>query len=199
MRLYLVRHPKPEVAQGMCYGASDVLCCEDALQNAATQLLKELPKSLHIISSPLSRCERLAQYLCRLEPVFTYKTDEKIREMDFGAWEMRSWDVIGAKELQAWTDNFSHYRCGGSGESAAMFVQRVAQRLHASVQTAEDQIWITHAGVIRAVEWLLSQPREMLTEIASSQTAPSGLLAADWPKGEVAFGRLHRTLRVLHW
>ncbi|WP_249660897.1 histidine phosphatase family protein [Variovorax sp. PCZ-1] len=194
MRLYFVRHPKPQVEAGLCYGASDVVCGAAELESAATHLLSVLPKSLKIISSPLSRCEHLAQILCRREASLAYKTDEKLAEMHFGAWEMKAWAAISPEELSAWTDDFAHYLCGGSGESTAMFVQRVAQRLHESMQSGEDQIWITHAGVIRAVQWLSAQSFELLRALA---TEPERLLlshlhAADWPKGEVAFGQLHQ-------
>lgn len=201
MKLYLVRHPKPLVAQGICYGASDVKCSTEALESAARDLLNVLPKGLPIVSSPLSRCELLAHILCRLQPDLSHKTDEKLAEMHFGAWEMRSWDAIPRDELAAWTDAFATYRCGGTGESTGMFVQRVAQRLYQSAQMGGDQIWITHAGVIRAMQWLSAQSWEGLIEPLigqASQPDPllllSQLRAADWPKGEVAWCQLHQGL-----
>jgi alpha-ribazole phosphatase len=199
MRLYLVRHPKPLVAAGVCYGASDVVCSHEALESAAHHLRGSLPKGLKMISSPLSRCEQLAQILCRLEPNFAYKTDKKLVEMYFGAWEMQTWDSIAQSELQAWTDDFANLRCGGSGESTAQFVQRVAERLFESLQSGEDQVWITHAGVIRAVQWLNEKRcgKSSADFIAQLDRAwlLSQLRAADWPKGEVAFGQVH----PLHW
>ena len=195
MRLYLVRHPKPLVAAGVCYGASDVVCSAEALESAAHHLLGSLPKGLKMISSPLSRCEHLALNLCRLEPSFAYKIDKKLVEMDFGAWEMQTWDSIAQTELQAWTDDFASYRCGGSGESTGQFVQRVAERLHESLQSGEDQVWITHAGVIRAVQWLneklSDKSRASFIALPDRAWLLSQLRAADWPKGEVAFGRVH--------
>jgi alpha-ribazole phosphatase len=195
MRLYLVRHPKPQVEAGVCYGASDVLCNPEELESTASHILTALPKDLKVISSPLSRCERLAQILCQLEAGLAYKTDVKLAEMHFGAWEMKTWSSIAPQELAAWTNAFATYRCGGTGESAGMMVQRVAQRLHESIQSGENQLWITHAGVIRAVQWLSAQPFELFTELVR-QPDPAQILsqlrAGDWPKGEVAFGQLHR-------
>lgn len=194
MKLYLVRHAKPLIEAGICYGASDVPCSEEAMEVAAIELLKSLPKTLTkglpMLSSPLSRCERLAQILCGLEPDFFYKTDAKLAEMNFGAWELQPWAQIAADELKAWTDAFASYSCGGSGESCAQFIQRVARCLLASRFSGEDQIWITHAGVIRALQWLALQPFELLTALASP-TDPARhlgqLRAADWPAGEVAY------------
>jgi alpha-ribazole phosphatase len=193
MRLYLVRHPQPIVAQGVCYGASDAACSPSELDAAALELIKTLPRGLRVTSSPLQRCEQLAKLLSRLEPDFVYKTDHGLAEMNFGAWEMRAWDAIAPEELRAWTEDFSAYRCGGSGESAGQFVQRVARRLIQSAQGGNDEIWITHAGVIRALLWLASQSFETLTALAQRPgllcEALSRLRAADWPRGELAFGR----------
>lgn len=196
MRLFLVRHPQPQAVQGLCYGASDVVCSAQAMDEAATYLLRVLPKGLPLISSPLSRCEQLAQILCGLQPDFSYKTDENLAEMNFGTWELRAWHCIAQTELSAWTDAFASYRCGITGQSTGQFVQAVAKRLYESVCSQQDQIWITHAGVIRAVQWLSLQPWECLTSLPS-QADPeaylSELRAADWPRGELAWSQ------VLQW
>jgi alpha-ribazole phosphatase len=193
MKLYLVRHPRTLAEPGLCYGASDVACSVEALEFAASQLCKALPKGVKIISSPLSRCEQLAQLLCRLESNFSYKTEQNLAEMDFGAWEMTAWDHIARHELAAWTDDFAGYRCGGTGESSASLLRRVAQLLCQAAAAGEDQIWITHAGVIRAVLWLSQQPYATiasLIEPAAPWPLLSQLRAADWPKSEVAFGQV---------
>lgn len=195
MRLFLVRHPKPEVQQGVCYGASDVACTAQALESAAQNLLNVLPKGLKITCSPLSRCEHLAQILCRLDADLAYRTDQKLAEMHFGQWEMVAWERIAQAEFAAWADAFASYRCGGSGESTALVLQRVAQLLHQHGMQGEDHIWITHAGVIRAVQWLGKQPYSLITSlIEQPDPVPilSHLRAADWPTGEVAFGQVCR-------
>ena len=203
MKLYLVRHPKPVVEHGICYGASDLVCHPAALEATATALKNLLPNDLTILSSPLSRCEQLAQHLCRLEPSFPYKSDARLAEMNFGNWELKAWDAIAAHELAAWTQTFAAYRCGGTGESAGHFVQRVAKRLYESAQDANDQIWITHAGVIRALGWLAGQPAQVFTALAGLLGRPFDwddgphcrLYAADWPAGAIAFGQVH----LWHW
>jgi alpha-ribazole phosphatase len=210
MRLHLVRHPKPLVASGVCYGASDVACADVELQTAAVALHSELPKGPKILCSPLQRCERLAQVLLGLEADLAYKTDARLMEMNFGVWEMQAWDAIAPEQLQAWTQDFPAYRCGGSGESAGQLVRRVAQRLLQSAQAgqdevgqdevAQDEIWITHAGVIRALQWLSSQPFETFMALAQQRPAPlSQLRAADWPQGVVPFGQVQAWDWPLGW
>jgi alpha-ribazole phosphatase len=192
MRLYLVRHPPPELVPGLCYGASDVPCDAQVLAKAAAQLHEVLPKGLPILSSPLQRCERLAQCLCGLQANLAYKTDAALAEMNFGDWELMLWANIERLELDAWTRSFATYRCGGAGESAGQLVGRVLQRLLESAQSGEDQIWITHAGVMRALQWLAGQPWANVTAVWALQWERSGLLSADWPKSELAFAQVHR-------
>jgi alpha-ribazole phosphatase len=202
MRLYLVRHPAPDLPAGICYGATDVACTPQALAQGAQEVLPSLPLGLTMISSPLQRCERLAQSLYGLRPDLIYKTDAKLAEMDFGAWEMQPWAEIAGAALSAWTDDFAHFRCGGSGESVAKLVQRVAACLARSLQAGCDEIWVTHAGVIRALFWLKGQSAFQLWAkglIAGRQerTIPElpgellgSLRAADWPQIEVPWNRV---------
>ena len=202
MRLYLVRHPPPDLPAGICYGATDVACTPQALAQGAQELLPNLPQGLVMISSPLQRCERLAQCLCGLRPDLTYKTDAKLAEMHFGTWEMQPWAEISGEALAAWADDLAHYRCGGSGESTAQLVQRVAARLARSLQAGRDEIWITHAGVIRALFWLQRQNAfqpwvQALIAAGQEQATPDlpdellgSLRAADWPQIEVPWNRI---------
>ncbi len=220
MRLYCVRHPKPLVDSGVCYGASDVACAASEAQTAAFALRDSLPRGLKILCSPLQRCEHLAQEIQRLEPDLAYKTDARLAEMDFGAWEMQPWNAVPPDELKAWTEDFAVYRCGGSGESAGMFVQRVAQLLVQSAQAGQDQIWITHAGVIRALQWLQAQPLAWINAwMPELITAPFAhcsetffelrgerlslwrdqLHARDWPQGALVWCQVQPWDRPLDW
>lgn len=191
MRLYLIRHPRPDVAPGICYGSSEVSCAQETLAQAACLLWQTLPRELAVFSSPRQRCQQLAQQLCALEPAMVYQTDKRLREMDFGAWEGRPWAEIPQPELSAWTHDFAHYRCGG-GDSAAQLVARVAQALMDQIQRRQDAIWVTHAGVIRALHWLATQPLQTLSFWARQPLRPPqplDLRAADWPQIEVPWAQ----------
>ncbi|MGN4218857.1 DUF2760 domain-containing protein [Burkholderia gladioli] len=99
MDLVLIRHPVPAVEAGICYGASDLpLAGEAAVEAAAiAERLRaaqvDWPKA--ILASPLQRCASVAQAIGVLaaRPV---RLDARLREIDFGTWEMRRWDEIGA-------------------------------------------------------------------------------------------------------
>jgi alpha-ribazole phosphatase len=193
VKLHLLRHPEPLVEKGVCYGRSDLPCEPLAVQAAAQSLQerwKQWGEHTRVLCSPLQRCEHIAQYLSGRVPGFAYQIDARLCEMDFGEWEMQPWAEIPAAQLQAWTDDFAHYRCGSSGESAGVFVQRVAQRLWESLASGQDEVWITHAGVWRALLWLQRQQfsSQALTALATQpQLIP--LHAAAWPQDAWLFGQ----------
>ena len=170
MKLWLVRHAQPLVGSGICYGRLDMPADAAATAACARQLAALLPQGLRVACSPLQRCEQLAQALCAERPDLAYKTDARLQEMDFGQWEGRAWQAIARSELEAWTGDFAHYKVGHDGESVTAFMARVSaafDALKSQTQTltpalsqrAREQerggvLWITHAGVIRAVELL---------------------------------------------
>jgi alpha-ribazole phosphatase len=91
MRLYLVRHPRPEVADHICYGRTDLAPRLDEMALLQAKLIASLPKNIPLFSSTLKRCADLAEVL---EPAIesgapTY--DARLAEMDFGDWEMRAY------------------------------------------------------------------------------------------------------------
>ncbi|MBH2020688.1 MAG: histidine phosphatase family protein [Burkholderiales bacterium] len=153
MKLWLLRHAQPLVGAGICYGRLDVAADADATAECAKALAALLPAGTRVISSPLQRCEQLMHALHAQKPNLTYKTDARLQEMDFGQWEGRAWQAIGQAELEAWTTDFANYRVGHDGESVAAFMARVSAAFDA-LQGQGDTLWITHAGVIRAVELL---------------------------------------------
>lgn len=158
MTLWLARHAQPLVAAGVCYGALDVAADGPATQAAAHKLATVVPAGISVNSSPLQRCEQLAQALCALRPDLTFIFDPRLREMDFGDWEGQRWDAIGQSALEAWTTDFARHRPGG-GESVEMFMPRVAAAWDA-VGT-QPMLWITHAGVARACSLLAAGIRDI--------------------------------------
>ncbi|MFZ2326693.1 MAG: phosphoglycerate kinase, partial [Rhodoferax sp.] len=75
MTLWLVRHAKPLVEQGVCYGALNVAADAAATHEAARALAAELPPGIAVYTSPLQRCEQLTQVLRGLRPDLAYMTD----------------------------------------------------------------------------------------------------------------------------
>lgn len=153
MDVVLIRHPAVALGTGVCYGASDVPLAAGAAAGAAgiQRRLRSLgvARASRVWSSPLARCADVARALAGgvRAPL---EIDPRLREIDFGAWEMQSWDAIGRDALDRWSADLMHAREHG-GESAAQFVARVRPAF-ATLAVAARTSWVlTHAGVIRAL------------------------------------------------
>ncbi len=158
MKLWLVRHSLPLIATGICYGSIDVPADEAATERQARALGAVLPKDLPVFSSPLRRCQQLGETLSDLRPDLQPQPDARLAEMSFGSWEGQRWDDISQKEYNTWLANFATHRVGG-GESVREFMRRVSNAMVDTLATANalgEAVWITHAGVIRAVTLLAS-------------------------------------------
>jgi alpha-ribazole phosphatase len=159
MALWIVRHARPLIAAGICYGVLDVQADAAATELAARELADTLPAGLVLRVSPLMRCQQLARDLCLLRPDLQAHTDTRLREMDFGIWEGVAWNAMPQAALQAWTDDFGNHRFGGA-ESSNEVLMRVG---HAWDEDHGDHatVWITHAGVARAARLLADGVRTL--------------------------------------
>ena len=171
MPLWIVRHARPLVAPGVCYGALDIAADPVATAEAAQALAQVLPQCARIGVSPLQRCQQLARALQILRPELHFLTDSRLREMDFGCWEGIAWDAIPQAYLQAWTDDFAAHRFGGI-ESASDVLTRVASAWDAYTDHA-TAAWITHAGVARAAALLQAGVRKLSRADQWPQDAPA--------------------------
>ncbi|WP_300449456.1 histidine phosphatase family protein [Accumulibacter sp.] len=146
MQVFLIRHPPPRLAAGLCYGQLDV-DADDALP-IVERLRPLLPHATPIVASPLRRTRQLAEALHR-RPQF----DRRLMEIDFGEWEGRAWEHIDRAALDAWAADLRHFAPPG-GESAAMLQARVVDCL-AGLRFKRVAL-VTHAGPIRAAlgHWL---------------------------------------------
>lgn len=170
-RLWLIRHAKVQAPSGICYGQLDLPAQPDATQQSALVLAQTLPKHLHVWCSPLQRCDQLTQALSALRPDLTFETDLRLRELDFGAWEGLLWDDIARSEIDAWSTQLATYAPGG-GETLEHMLARVRSALKDTFSHRNPQrvgAWLSHAGVARCVQWLLS---------SSASTQPC---ATHWP------------------
>lgn len=158
MKLLLVRHAKPLVPPGTCYGARDIPADARHTAQVARALARRLPDGADVFCSPLQRCAAIAAAVAVLRPDVHTRLDGRLREMDFGDWEGRPWREIPRAEIEAWTADFAHHRPGG-GESVASLLARVARALEETRGRASETgcaaVWITHAGVMRAAMLLV--------------------------------------------
>ena len=156
MDLYLIRHPKVDVAPGICYGASNVALAEDPAAVAA-RLKPLLPASCSVVSSPLGRCRALADLLSP-----TVAVEPALAEMDFGDWEMRDFDDIDPDLIDAWALDPSGFTPPG-GESARDMAARAQAAFKDIRSVAGDGslVIVAHGGPLRAIAGaLLGLPME---------------------------------------
>lgn len=141
MRLHLIRHPKPRIGEGICYGQLDPEA--DNVDAIAQRLRSELPADLPLWTSPLRRCRSLADSLHANAQV-----DARLAEMHFGRWEGLPWQDIPRHELDAWAADIAGYAPPG-GESPSQLQARALDFVRSLA--VDEAIIITHAGVIRTL------------------------------------------------
>lgn len=147
--LTLIRHTTPDIAPGLCYGQLDVGLAPSFAEEAA-QALHYLPRAELILTSPLLRAARLAQYLAHARQA-DLREEARLMEMHFGAWEGRAWDSIARAELDAWAADLMDYAPPG-GESARQLMGRTAALLRDLAHLPHAHVAIVaHAGAVRAL------------------------------------------------
>ena len=147
MAVILLRHTRPAVAEGICYGRTD-LDLAPCFDGHAARLAASLPPVAAVVTSPLTRCRRLAEVIAAargLHPV----PDPRLIEMDFGLWEGRPWDALPRAELDAWAADLLHARPHG-GETVAELAARTRAALADLAARPGPVLAVTHAGVIKA-------------------------------------------------
>lgn len=144
MQVFLIRHPRPLIDAGLCYGQLDV-DCEDPL-TIATYLGARLPHGTPVISSPLRRARRLAE---ALDPAA--RIDTRLSEINFGDWEGRAWNDIDRNALDAWAADVLDFT-PPKGESVASLKRRAIDFAASLDATNTPRVaLVTHAGIIRAL------------------------------------------------
>jgi alpha-ribazole phosphatase len=155
MKLHLVRHPRPDIEPGLCYGATNVPVAPQHLAEVLDALCGHgLPGHLPVYASPLRRCAELALRLQTRQ----LHLDTRLAEMDFGHWEMRPWAAIPMLEVDAWAADLLNYRPGGAEN-----VLDVARRVAAFVDdlrgaNVTEALVICHAGTIRLLSAMHEHP-----------------------------------------
>ncbi len=146
--IYLIRHTKPDVATGVCYGQSDVPLA-DSFANELALLRDKLtiPAKAVVMSSPLQRCLHLAKSIFDESQILV---DYRLLEMYFGDWEMQAWDDVDQIKLTHWGNNFVS-TSSPNGESLECMSERVMDLWDKLDHLNQDYVLFTHAGVIRLI------------------------------------------------
>lgn len=145
MEIYLVRHTETMVPKGICYGQADVNIKEPYL-DIFQEIKEQLPSDAIVYSSPLMRCKKMADFFSE-----TIIFDIRLKEMNFGNWELLAWNDIPLEEINPWMDNFVTVRVP-NGESFEDLYHRVGEFYSELLQKQEDKVVIfCHDGTIRSI------------------------------------------------
>ena len=145
MTVYLIRHGKTEANEKHLYcGSTDLplsAAGREELQNIRYHI-----KNVRFITSGMKRTNETLQILFGDVP---YEMDPGFREVDFGIFEMHSYEQLkDSPEYQKWLDGDNEANIPPQGESGEQMKQRVLQVFS---QIKEDTCIITHGGVIAAI------------------------------------------------
>ena len=149
--VWAVRHA-PVRAAGLCYGRSEVPPAL-APELAAARVLALGTWSIgQVWSSPSARCREPAAHIAAALGA-SLVIDERLYELDFGAWEGRSWEELHESDGVAfahWSADWLHAAPPG-GETVAQLEGRV-RAWQAELRRDQDHLLLAHAGVIRALQ-----------------------------------------------
>jgi len=139
--IYLLRHPRPAIEEGICFGALDLELAEP-VEPLIAKLRPLLPERYTLYSSPLKRALAVAEHFG--EPII----EPRLREMDFGEWEGQDYASIAASYAE-WALDIYGFRPPG-GESAAEMAARACAFIR-EARCPRPYLIVAHAGPIRAI------------------------------------------------
>lgn len=149
MKVTLIRHTSPDVPPRTCYGFTDVPL-KETFEAEATITASKL-KGMHfdkVYTSPLTRCIRLASF-CGFANA---ERDDRLKEMNFGDWEMIPLDSLKNPTVDEFYKNYLTYQVP-HGESFPMVYKRVANFLdELKKKSFQNVALFSHGGVLRCAE-----------------------------------------------
>ena len=145
MTIYLIRHGKTEANERRLYcGSTDL-----SLSEAGRQELSGIHYDIRNVRFLTSGMKRANETMELLFPGVPYETDPRFREVDFGIFEMHSYDELKEDPAyQAWITGDNQINVPPGGESGAQMTRRV---LEAFSRLSGDTCLVTHGGVIAAI------------------------------------------------
>jgi alpha-ribazole phosphatase len=145
MTVYLIRHGRTEANEKWLYCG----CADLPLSEAGEEELQTLRYDINNVRFITSGMKRTNETLKCLFGDVPYETDPRLREVDFGAFEMHSYEQLkDTSAYQLWLAGDNQANVPPNGESGLQMKTRVLQ---AFSEISEDTCIITHGGVIAAI------------------------------------------------
>lgn len=147
MKLILIRHTSVNVPKGVCYGQADV-DVNYSFPDEASKVKENLKKISFdaVYSSPLQRCMKLADFCGYESPI----KDDRLKEINFGEWEMKTYSEIKDPRLAEWFTDYINVEPPG-GESVIDQQKRLSEfvdELRAKYDKDSIIGIFTHGGIV---------------------------------------------------
>lgn len=145
MNLYLIRHGRTVANEKHLYcGSTDL-----PLSESGKAELKSLHYHIENARFKTSGMKRTDETLHILFGKVPYEVDTRLREVDFGAFEMHSYEELkNTPAYQQWLTGDNEVNVPPGGESGAAMTERALGAFHS---IREDTVIITHGGVIAGI------------------------------------------------
>lgn len=145
MRIYLIRHGKTLANERRLYCGSTDLPLSEAGARELEGLRYGCPEARYVTSG----MKRANETLKLLFGDVDYVTEPRFREVDFGVFEMHSYEQLKDRaDYQAWLTGDNEANVPPKGESGQQMTRRV---MEAFSEIKEDTVLVTHGGVIAAI------------------------------------------------
>lgn len=145
MSIYLIRHGKTAANEQHLYCGSTDLPLSEAGRKELGAMHYDITPA-RFVTSGMRRTNETLQILFGNVP---FSADSRFREVDFGAFEMKSYDMLkDDPAYQAWLTGDNERNTPPGGESGVQMTRRVLE----AFQTLPDgTALIAHGGVIAAI------------------------------------------------
>ena len=145
MSIYLIRHGKTEANEKHLYcGSTDLPLSEKGRAELRAMGYHITPK--RFVTSGMKRTDETLRILFGNVP---FSVDSRFREVDFGDFEMKSYEMLkDDPAYQIWLTGDNEANTPPGGESGVQMTRRV---LEAFREIPDGTALITHGGVIAAI------------------------------------------------
>lgn len=145
MSIYLIRHGKTEANEQHLYCGSTDLPLSPAGREELRSMRYDITPA-RFVTSGMKRTDETLRILFGNVP---FSVDARFREVDFGVFEMKSYEMLkDDPAYQAWLTGDNESNIPPGGESGAQMTRRVLEALR---ELPDGTALVTHGGVIAAI------------------------------------------------
>ena len=148
MTVWLIRHGLTGANEQHLYCGSTDLSLSEKGKEALSHLRYDIPCESYVTSG----MRRTEETLKLLFGEVTFRTDSRFREVDFGDFEMKSYEMLkDDAAYQTWISGDNEKNVPPNGESGEAMTKRVLEAFREIWSAGEDTVIVTHGGVIAAI------------------------------------------------